>query len=178
MLHDSSLKYNFVLQNLKANGGMLDRDLIMQIEVFDSHRMEDYEDFISRFENIRVELEDSKDCFELVRQMIADTPAESSFLSILQHLAYIRDDFVARSGVNSKPPFLKLHVKPNIFFSLFFLWIYRTAYFRLLEEVVSQIVLHRTGCDPNFEKFRVDHDQLREDLKGEGDSCGFFFLQT
>ncbi|CAG0878556.1 unnamed protein product, partial [Darwinula stevensoni] len=131
------VKFLFSLQssvNLKV--GMLDRDLMMQIEVFDSNRMEDYEDFISRFENIRVELEDSKDCFELVRQMIADTPAESSFLSILQHLAYIRDDFVAR-----------------------------TAYFRLLEEVVSQIVLHRTGCDPNFEKFRVDHDQLREDLK-------------
>jgi hypothetical protein len=48
---------------------------------------------------------------------------------------------------------------------LFFLIsiIQRYAYFRLIEECVSKIVLHRDGRDPDFEcgsKFEMDVDTL------------------
>ena len=68
-----------------------------------------------------MELEDVNDVFEIVKNSVIETPAEPYFLSILQHLLYIRDDF---------------QVKP--------------AYYKLVEECVSQIVLHKSGCDPDF----------------------------
>ncbi|KAL7983937.1 hypothetical protein Chor_001248, partial [Crotalus horridus] len=52
---------------------------------------------------------------------VKDTSAENCFLSILQHLLLIRNDnFI------------------------------RPLYFKLIEECVSQVVLHRSGLDPDF----------------------------
>ena len=39
-----------------------------------------------RFDNIRLELDDVNECFELVKNLVMDTPAEPYFLSILQVL--------------------------------------------------------------------------------------------
>ena len=43
-----------------------------------------------RFDNIRLELDDVNECFELVKNLVMDTPAEPYFLSVLQHLVCIR----------------------------------------------------------------------------------------
>ena len=36
------------------------------------------------------------ECFELIKNMVIDTPAEPFFLSVLQHLLCIRDDVQIR----------------------------------------------------------------------------------
>ena len=74
-----------------------------------------------RFDSVRLDLDDINDVFELVKNSVEGTAAEPFFLSVLQHLLCIRDDF---------------QVRP--------------AYFKLVEECVSQIVLHKSGCDPDF----------------------------
>lgn len=40
--------------------------------------------------------------------------------------------------------------------------LYRSAYFKLIEECIAQIVLHRSGYDPDFraKKFVIDVDGL------------------
>lgn len=50
-----------------------------------------------------------------------DSKAEPHFLSILQHLLLVRNDYEARP-----------------------------QYYKLIEECVSQIVLHKNGTDPDF----------------------------
>lgn len=77
---------------------------------------------------------DTKGCFEYVYNTISGTPAEFCLLSILQHLLLVRDD-------------------TNI----------RYSYYRLVEECVAKIVLHRDGRDPDFEcgsKFDLDVDSM------------------
>ncbi|CAL8263741.1 unnamed protein product [Lota lota] len=53
--------------------------------------------------------------------MVKDTGSETYFLSILQHLLLIRNDY---------------YIRPQ--------------YYKILEECVSQVVLHRSGMDPDF----------------------------
>ena len=46
--------------------------------------------------------------------------------------------------------------------------IYRPAYYKLIEECVSQIVLHKSGYDPDFratKRFQIDVEPLIEHLK-------------
>merc|ERR1719315_694727 len=67
-----------------------------------------------------------------------DTNAEPFFLSILQHMICIRDD---------------AQIRP--------------AYYKLIEECVSQIVLHKSGFDPDFratKRFEIDVEPLVEQL--------------
>ena len=113
-------------------------ELQTQLKVFYEHRDEDFDEFAQRFDNIRLELDDVSECFELIKNTVLDSPAEPFFLSILQHLICIRDD---------------LHVRP--------------AYYKLIEECVSQIVLHKSGHDPDFratKRFQVDVEPLIEHL--------------
>uniref|UniRef100_A0A8C3M270 Diaphanous related formin 3 n=1 Tax=Chrysolophus pictus TaxID=9089 RepID=A0A8C3M270_CHRPC len=88
--------------------------LDIQLKVFNEHKEEDMIEFSHRLEDIRSELEYP---FDIVK----DTSAEGYFLSILQHLLLIRNDYFIRP-----------------------------QYFKLIEECVSQIVLHRSGTDPDF----------------------------
>ena len=47
----------------------------------------------------------------------------------------------------------------------------RPAYYKLIEECVSQIVLHRSGCDPDFsayKRFEIDVEPLVEHLVERG----------
>ena len=53
---------------------------------------EDYYELVQRFDNVRLELDDVNDCFEVIKNLVMDSPAEPFFLSILQHLLFIRDD--------------------------------------------------------------------------------------
>ncbi|RXM27941.1 Protein diaphanous-like 3 [Acipenser ruthenus] len=66
----------------------------------------------------------------MVLNMVKDTDAEGYFLSILQHLMLIRNDYFVRP-----------------------------QYFKIIEECVSQILLHRSGTDPDFTyRKRLDVD--------------------
>lgn len=112
-------------------------DLIKHFKIFNEIREDDFEEFSQRFDNVRLEMDDMNDCFEVLKNLVVETQSEPYLLSILQHLLYIRDDFV-----------------------------YRPAYFQLIEECVSQIVLHKAGCDPNFNcrNFNIDTSVLVDDL--------------
>ena len=47
----------------------------------------------------------------------------------------------------------------------------RPAYYKLIEECVSQIVLHKSGCDPDFsayKRFEIDVEPLVEQLVERG----------
>lgn len=85
-----------------------------------------------------MDIDDMQDCFEVLKNTTMDTAAEPFFLSILQHLLFIRDD------VNIRP-----------------------AYYKIIEECVSQIVLNKSGLDPDFTKkhFNIDLQSLVEELK-------------
>lgn len=142
------LEYRLHLRNEFMRVGLLDvienleedanEDLLTQLKIFKEHKDEDFEEFIQRFDNVRLELDDVNDCFEMVKNLVMDTAAEPYFLSILQHFLFIRDD---------------AQIRP--------------AYFKLLEECVSQIVLHRGGCDPDFRstrRFQIDVQPLIDTL--------------
>lgn len=70
----------------------------MQINVFNEHRENDFAEWIEKFDTtVRVELDDVNECFEMLKQLVMESPAEPYFLSILQHLLFIRDDHFIRS---------------------------------------------------------------------------------
>lgn len=112
-------------------------NLMQHFKIFNETREDDYEEFSQRFDNVRLEMDDMNDCFEVLKNIVVDTSSEPYLLSILQHLLFIRDDYQ-----------------------------FRPAYFQLIEECVSQIVLHKAGCDPNFESrdFHIDTSVLIDDL--------------
>ncbi|XP_031331598.1 protein diaphanous isoform X3 [Photinus pyralis] len=100
-----------------------------QFSIFESLKDEDADELQSRFDNVRMEIDDINDCFEVLKNVTLDTPAEPYFLSILQHLLFIRDD---------------VYIRP--------------AYYKFIEECVTQIVLHKSGLDPDFSKRHFDLD--------------------
>ncbi|KAM3877205.1 protein diaphanous homolog 3-like [Diretmus argenteus] len=111
--------------------------LDIQLKVFEEHKEEDMMEFSHRLEDIKSELDtDAGDVFSIVQSMVKDSGAESYFLSILQHLMLIRNDYLVRP-----------------------------QYFKIIEECVSQIVLHRSGIDPDFsyrKRLDVDFSHLLE----------------
>ncbi|XP_050930310.1 protein diaphanous homolog 3 [Lates calcarifer] len=110
--------------------------LDIQLKVFVEHKEEDMIEFSHRLEDIKSELDDAGDVFSIVQSMVKDSSAEPYFLSILQHLMLIRNDYLVRP-----------------------------QYFKIIEECVSQIVLHRSGTDPDFsyrKRLDVDFSHLLE----------------
>uniref|UniRef100_A0A803SYD6 Diaphanous related formin 3 n=1 Tax=Anolis carolinensis TaxID=28377 RepID=A0A803SYD6_ANOCA len=111
--------------------------LDIQLRVFSEHKEEDMIEFSHRLGDIRSELEypfkiqqKANDVYNVLWNTIKNTSAEGSFLSILQHLLLIRNDHCIRP-----------------------------LYFKLIEECISQIVLHRSGIDPDFSyRKRLDVD--------------------
>ena len=115
-----------------------DEELQTHLRIFHDHKEEDLDEFIHRYDNAHIELEDPRQCFDLLLNATKDTISEPYFLSILQHLLIIRDD---------------LHVRPQ--------------YYKLIEECVTQIVLHRAGTDPDFrhtKRFDIDVEPLLSSL--------------
>ena len=124
-----------ILESLERDDS---EDLTTHLKIFNRDKDEDYEEFVQRFDHVRFELDDVNDCFEVEKNRVMDTAAEPYFLSILQHLLFIRDDALVRP-----------------------------AYYKLIEECVSQIVLHRSGCDPDFsatKRFQIDVQPLIDTL--------------
>ncbi|KAF5896735.1 protein diaphanous 3-like isoform X1, partial [Clarias magur] len=119
---------------LPTLGAIRNEALDIQLKVFEEHKEEDM------MEVVRVLLNpactDAGDVFNTVYSLVKDTAAEMYFLSILQHLMLIRNDYFVRP-----------------------------QYFKIIEECVSQIVLHRSGTDPDFsyrKRLDVDFSHLLE----------------
>jgi len=62
------------------------------VKIFNDMKEEDYYEFVQRFDNVRLEFDDINECFEVVKNLVMDSPSEPFFLSILQHFLFIRDD--------------------------------------------------------------------------------------
>ncbi|NXQ59904.1 DIAP2 protein, partial [Anthoscopus minutus] len=101
-------------------------ELDIQLRVFDENKDEDHFELSHRLNDIKAEMEYPlrKCLFHLLYNMVKDTSSENYFLSILQHFLLIRNDY---------------YVRPQ--------------YYKIIEECVSQIVLHCSGMDPDF-KYR------------------------
>uniref|UniRef100_A0A8C5JG08 Protein diaphanous homolog 2 n=1 Tax=Junco hyemalis TaxID=40217 RepID=A0A8C5JG08_JUNHY len=106
-------------------------ELDIQLRVFDENKDEDHFELSHRLNDIKAEMEyplrkccSNFEVFHLLYNMVKDTSSENYFLSILQHFLLIRNDY---------------YVRPQ--------------YYKIIEECVSQIVLHCSGMDPDF-KYR------------------------
>ncbi|XP_023591402.1 protein diaphanous homolog 1 isoform X2 [Trichechus manatus latirostris] len=107
-----------VLQDLRE---IDNDDMRVQLNVFDEQGEEDSYDLKGRLDDIRMEMDDFSEVFQILLNTVKDSKAETHFLSILQHLLLIRNDYEARP-----------------------------QYYKLIEECISQIVLHKNGADPDF----------------------------
>uniref|UniRef100_A0A8D1PD79 Diaphanous related formin 1 n=1 Tax=Sus scrofa TaxID=9823 RepID=A0A8D1PD79_PIG len=116
-----------VLQELRE---IENDDMRVQLNVFDEQGEEDSYDLKGRLDDIRMEMEypfidwlqDREDLqLQILLNTVKDSKAEPHFLSILQHLLLVRNDYEARP-----------------------------QYYKLIEECISQIVLHKNGADPDF----------------------------
>ncbi|XP_019739721.1 protein diaphanous homolog 1 isoform X2 [Hippocampus comes] len=96
-------------------------ELRVQLTVFDEQAEDDSEDLKSRLDDIRIEMDDVREVFDILVNTVKDSKAESNFLSLMQHLLLIRNDYLARP-----------------------------QYYKLIDECIAQIVLHRNGADPDF----------------------------
>ena len=108
-------------------------DLNIQLDVFDERKDDDAVEFQHRYNDITIHMEDIQQLFSIVHTVTQDTTSEPYFLSVLQHLLLIRDDVFARP-----------------------------QYFKLIDECVSQIVLHKSGVDPDFgaRKLQIDVEDI------------------
>ncbi|KAL6469160.1 hypothetical protein MHYP_G00226840 [Metynnis hypsauchen] len=132
---------------LPTLGAIKNEALDIQLKVFEEHKEEDMIEFSHRLEDIKAEFDDVGDVFNMLFSVVKDTVAEVHFLSILQHLMLIRNDYFVRP-----------------------------QYFKIIEECVSQIVLHRSGTDPDFsyrKRLDVDFSHLLEVCvdKARADEC-------
>ncbi|XP_033993192.1 LOW QUALITY PROTEIN: protein diaphanous homolog 2 [Trematomus bernacchii] len=96
-------------------------ELDIQLKVFNENKEEDSIELSHRLDDIRAEMDDMNEVYHLLSNMVKDTGSETYFLSILQHLLLIRNDY---------------YIRPQ--------------YYKVIEECVSQVVLHRSGMDPDF----------------------------
>ncbi|KAM3926537.1 protein diaphanous homolog 1 isoform 2-T2 [Leptodactylus fuscus] len=117
---------NHLLKELQT---MENDELKLQLNVFLDHCEYDADDLRGRLEDIRVEMDDVQEVFQVLHNTVKDSAAEQLFLSIMQHLLLIRNDYDARP-----------------------------QYYKLIDEVVSQIILHKNGADPDFKCKRLSID--------------------
>ncbi|XP_019119455.2 protein diaphanous homolog 1 isoform X1 [Larimichthys crocea] len=96
-------------------------ELRVQLTVFDEQAEDDSEDLKARLDDIRIEMDDVREIFEILVNTVKDSKAENHFLSLMQHLLLIRNDYLARP-----------------------------QYYKLIDECIAQVVLHRNGADPDF----------------------------
>ncbi|CAL8354942.1 unnamed protein product [Merluccius merluccius] len=109
-------------------------ELRVQLSVFDEQAEDDSDELKARLDDIRFEMEypSTWEVFEILFNTVKDSKAEGHFLSLLQHLLLVRNDYMARP-----------------------------QYYKLMDECIAQVVLHRNGADPDF-KCRI----LRLDIEG------------
>ena len=76
------------------------QELKDQIEVFEDDAAQDWQEMLSHFGEARLQVTDEVECCMFLRGLVYGTPSEPYFLSILQHLLFIRDDHVTRFVCN------------------------------------------------------------------------------
>uniref|UniRef100_A0A3B3I9L9 Diaphanous related formin 1 n=1 Tax=Oryzias latipes TaxID=8090 RepID=A0A3B3I9L9_ORYLA len=120
---------------LKAVRTIENEELKVQLRVFDEQAEDDSEDLKVRLDDIPfflLNVDFNYEVFEIVVNTVKDSKAESHFLSLMQHLLLVRNDYLAR---------------PH--------------YYKLIDECVGQIVLQKKGADPDFKcrplEINVDH---------------------
>nr|XP_046263030.1 protein diaphanous homolog 1-like isoform X2 [Scatophagus argus] len=96
-------------------------ELRVQLTVFDEQAEDDSEELKARLEDIRIEMDDVREVFDILVNTVKDSKAESHFLSLMQHLLLIRNDYLVRP-----------------------------QYYKLIDECIAQIVIHKNGVDPDF----------------------------
>ncbi|XP_032484399.1 protein diaphanous homolog 1 isoform X2 [Phocoena sinus] len=123
-----------VLQDLRE---IENDDMKVQLNVFDEQGEEDSYDLKGRLDDIRMEMDDFSEVFQILLNTVKDSKAEQHFLSILQHLLLVRNDYEARP-----------------------------QYYKLIEECISQIVLYKNGADPDFKcrHLQVDIEGLIDQM--------------
>ncbi|MCJ8735748.1 hypothetical protein PDJAM_G00251050 [Pangasius djambal] len=111
-------------------------ELRVQLQVFDEQAEEDSEDLRSRLEDL-VLFTDISEVFQVLLNTVKDSKAEGYFLSLLQHLLLVRNDYLIRP-----------------------------QYYKLMDECIAQIVLHRNGCDPDFKcrNLQLDVEALIDNM--------------
>ncbi|KAM4749701.1 protein diaphanous homolog 1 [Rhinophrynus dorsalis] len=114
---------NNMLKDLQT---MENEDLRVQLGIFEEHSELDSDDLRGRLDDIRLEMDDFNEVFQILLNTVKDSSAEPLFLSILQHLLLIRNDYDARP-----------------------------QYYKLIDEVISQIILQKNGADPDFKCKRL-----------------------
>uniref|UniRef100_A0A8C4JBP5 Diaphanous related formin 1 n=1 Tax=Dromaius novaehollandiae TaxID=8790 RepID=A0A8C4JBP5_DRONO len=113
---------------LKELRTLENEELKVQLSIFEEHGEEDSEDLRSRLDDVRIEMEyPFTILFQILLNTVKDSKAEPFFLSILQHLLLIRNDYEARP-----------------------------QYYKLIDECVSQIILYKNGADPDFKCRHLD----------------------
>ena len=70
--------------------------LLLQLEVFENEKESDHEELLQRLHEIQLEFNDPIEIFKMVNAMVHETPSAHYFLSILQHMLMIRDDYFIR----------------------------------------------------------------------------------
>ncbi|XP_027029138.1 protein diaphanous homolog 1 isoform X2 [Tachysurus fulvidraco] len=112
-------------------------ELRVQLQVFDEQAEEDSEDLRSRLDDVRIEMDDISEVFQVLLNTVKDSKAEGYFLSLMQHLLLVRNDYLIRP-----------------------------QYYRLMDECIGQIVLHRNGCDPDFKcrNLQLDIEALIDNM--------------
>ncbi|CAB1337108.1 unnamed protein product [Coregonus sp. 'balchen'] len=83
-------------------------ELRVQLSVFDEQAEDDSDELQARLNDI-------------LMNTVKDSKAETHFLSLMQHLLLVRNDYMVRP-----------------------------QYYKLIDECIAQIVLHRNGADPDF----------------------------
>lgn len=122
---------------LKDVRAIENEELKVQLQVFDEQADEDTEDLRARLDDIRIEMDDVTEVFQILMNTVKDSKAEPLFLSLLQHLLLVRNDYMCR---------------PH--------------YYKLIDECTAQIVLHKNGCDPDFKcrKFDLEVGHLIDNM--------------
>ncbi|KAK9518085.1 hypothetical protein VZT92_023406 [Zoarces viviparus] len=121
-IHIRSELLRLGLRDLLTEVRMIENEeLRVQLTVFDEQAEDDSEDLKARLDDIRIEMDDAREVFDILVNTVKDSKGETHFLSLMQHLLLIRNDYLARP-----------------------------QYYKLIDECVAQIVLHRNGADPDF----------------------------
>ncbi|XP_038849865.1 protein diaphanous homolog 1 isoform X1 [Salvelinus namaycush] len=96
-------------------------ELRVQLSVFDEQAEDDSDELQARLSDVRIEMDDVTEVFQILMNTVKDSKAETHFLSLMQHLLLVRNDYMVRP-----------------------------QYYKLIDECIAQIVLHRNGADPDF----------------------------
>uniref|UniRef100_A0A674PBY3 Diaphanous related formin 1 n=1 Tax=Takifugu rubripes TaxID=31033 RepID=A0A674PBY3_TAKRU len=111
-IHIRSELQRLGLRKLLGVKSIENEELRVQLTVFEEQAEDDSYDLKARLEDV---------LFEILVNTVKDSKAENHFLSLMQHLLLIRNDYLARP-----------------------------QYYKLIDECIAQIVLHKNGADPDF----------------------------